>query len=390
METKAEKLGELCFWTGLLIELALVIIDKSAYTNPYEGQLFRITFLLFAIKVAATKYSWKEWGVMLAVGLLAACSYFVNEKDEIVRIVVFIMACKDISLRKILQVTFITTMIGIIVLFLLSFFGIYGAFTVTANFGRGPFPGIVETRYCFGMGHPNAFQGMMFMVTVLCLYLYEKQMKIYHFALLLAINMIAFYFTDSNTSILVTTAAILGVVIMKYWKGLQKNKLMYVAGALLIVAIVIFSAIASHYGRETPFMYRLDQILNGRFQYAYTIEEARIENWKLFASPLNGEFFDQGFIKLFYWYGIIPGCMYVLANLYLIYQSYKKQDYTLLVIVVAFSVFTIMEAHLISWYILRNYLYIMLGYYWYQPFRECQEIEGYFWQWKKLLWRTKE
>lgn len=380
MEAKAKRIGEVCFWIALFIELVIVIVDKSAYINPYEGQLFRVTFLLFCIKIITTKYSMKEWGFMFVMGLIMACSYIINEKDEVIRITVFIMACKDIPLRKILQVTLITTLAGIIILFILSFCGIYGVFTVTANFGRGPFPGIVETRYCFGMGHPNAFQCMMFMVTVLCLYLYEKQMKIYHFVLLLGVNIFTFHFTDSNTSMLVTTAAIFGVVVMKYWKWIQKSKLAYLGGAIIVIAIVIFSAIGSHYGRETPFMYELDQILNGRFQYAYVVEDSRIENWKLFASPSNTELFDAGFIKLFYWYGIIPGCVYVLSNLYLIYQSYKKQDYALLVMVVTFTIFTIMEAHLISWYILRNYLYIMLGYYWYQPFEREQKPERYFWQ----------
>lgn len=385
MEKKMKKIGDICFWAGLLIEILIVIIDKSAYINPYEGWLFRITFMLFAIKVATTKYTMKEWFCIIAFGIIAMISYLVNEKDEVVRIVVFVAACKDLPLKNILKTTLFVTAAGSLVLLLLSVTGIYGEPTVTANFGRGPFPGIVETRYCFGMGHPNAFQTMLFMMTVLCLYIYEKEMKWYHFVLLFAVNFVSYQFTDSNTSLLVTTAAIVGVAAMKYWKWLQKSSFAYWAGTILVLGIVIFSAIGSHYGRETTFMYHLDQILNGRFQYAYIVEASRIENWKMFADSANTEFFDAGFIKLFYWYGIIPGCLYVFANLYLIYQSYRKQDYTLLVMVVAFTVLTIMEAHLISWYILRNYLFIVLGYYWYQPFAEMQENEGHFWQVKKLL-----
>ncbi len=51
MEARVRKIGEACFWIALVIELIIVIIDKSAYINPYEGQLFRITFLLFGIKI---------------------------------------------------------------------------------------------------------------------------------------------------------------------------------------------------------------------------------------------------------------------------------------------------------------------------------------------------
>ena len=58
-DIRAKKTGEVCFWTALMIELLIVIVDKSAYINPLESQLFRLTFLLFCIKIALTKYSTK-------------------------------------------------------------------------------------------------------------------------------------------------------------------------------------------------------------------------------------------------------------------------------------------------------------------------------------------
>ena len=41
---KIKRIGEICFWIALIIELIIVIVDKSEYLNPYESQLFRITF----------------------------------------------------------------------------------------------------------------------------------------------------------------------------------------------------------------------------------------------------------------------------------------------------------------------------------------------------------
>ena len=46
------QLGQILFYIGLVLELLIVIADKSAYINPCEGQLFRITFLLFLGKSA--------------------------------------------------------------------------------------------------------------------------------------------------------------------------------------------------------------------------------------------------------------------------------------------------------------------------------------------------
>ena len=376
MREKMNKIGNLCFWIALVIESVIVMIDKSAYINPWEGKLFRLTFVLFCIKVITTQYSKKEWLAIAIAGILVSISYLVNDKDEVVRAAVFVISCKNIDVKKILKVVLGITLAGSVILFVLAASGTFGAMTTTANFGRGPFPGIVETRYCFGMGHPNAFQCMMYMMTVLCLYIYIERMKWYHFVLLFLINVITYHYTDSNTAMLVIGATIIGAAIMKYVPILKNLKWIYWLSAAFVLALVIFSAVGSYTGRETQFMYDLDQVLNGRFQYAHAIENARVENWTLFSNRLNTEFFDQGFIRLFYWYGIIPGIMYVLANLYLIYQSYQKRDCMLLIIVVGFSLFSLMEAHLISVYILRNYLLVLLGYYWYQPFEKREKKNG--------------
>ena len=376
MREKMNKIGNLCFWIALVIESVIVMIDKSAYINPWEGKLFRLTFVLFCIKVITTQYSKKEWIAIAIAGILVSISYLVNDKDEVVRAAVFVISCKNIDVKKILKVVLGITLAGSVILFVLAASGTFGAMTMTANFGLGPFPGIVETRYCFGMGHPNAFQCMMYMMTVLCLYIYIERMKWYHFVLLFLMNVITYHYTDSNTAMLVIGATIIGAAIMKYVPILKNLKWIYWLSAAFVLALVIFSAVGSYTGRETQFMYDLDQVLNGRFQYAHAIENARVENWTLFSNRLNTEFFDQGFIRLFYWYGIIPGIMYVLANLYLIYQSYKKRDYMLLIIVVGFSLFSLMEAHLISVYILRNYLLVLLGYYWYQPFEKREKKNG--------------
>lgn len=375
MREKLNRIGNLCFWIALVIECMIVMIDKSAYTNPWEGKLFRLTFVLFCIKVITTQYSQKEWIIIAIVGMLVSVSYLINSKDEVVRAAVFVISCKNIDVKKILKVVLGITLAGSIVLFILAASGIFGAMAMTANFGRGPSPGIVETRYCFGMGHPNAFHCMLYMMIVACLYIYIDKMKWHHFILIFLVNAVIYHYTDSNTAMLVIVATVIGAAIMKYIPKLQDTKCIYWLSAAFVLAFVIFSIVGSHIGRETPFMYELDHILNGRFQYAYAIENARAENWTLFSNRTNTEFFDQGFIRLFYWYGIVPGIMYVLANFYLIYQSYQKRDYMLLIIVVGFSLFSMMEAHLVSVYILRNYLFILLGSYWYQPIEVREKPE---------------
>ena len=390
MDSKKERIGEICFWIGLVIELLIVIVDKSAYINPLQSQLFRITFLLFCIKIVTTKYSMKEWGCILLAGMIASCSYFMNEKDEVVRAVVLIAACKNISLSKNMKVIFYLTLAGCATLILLSVAGIYGAVSFTADYGRGG----IETRYTLGMGHPNAFHCMIWMVITLAMYVYAGSMKWYHYLFLMAANIGTYLLSDSNTGVLLATLTILGVVVLRYIPTMQNASWVYIAGVLVVMACVAFSILGAYMGNgwddSSTFMYKLDKVLNGRYEYCYKVETARLCNWKLFAVPENQEYFDAGFVRAFYWYGIIPGVLYVLMHLYLIWQSWKHKDYVLLVMVVAFSIYNLMEAHFISVFLLRNYLLVYMGFYWNQPLVERQEPEGYFWQVKKLLGKVKE
>lgn len=388
--SQIKRIGELCFWLGLVTELLIVIIDKSAYINPFEGQLFRLTFLLFFIKLSLTKYSTKEWLCILVFGFIMTLSYFINERDETVRVIVFIAACKGMDIKKVMKVIFWVTMAGCATLILLSVTGIYGTVSVTADFGRGGTgEQLIETRYVLGMGHPNALHCMLWLVVVLAVYSYADVLKWYWFVGFMAMDFVLYFLTRSKTGAIVWALFILIAFAMKYFKICKENRAVYILGALLVFGCVAFAMVGSHventYYTPDSLMHKLDKLLNGRYQSCYAIEAARLENWKLFASPENTVYFDAGFVRLAYWYGIIPAILYVGMNFYLLYQSFRKKDFVLFAMLVTFSIYNLMEAHFISVYILRNYLLVLMGYYWYQPFAKKQMFEGYFWQVKQIL-----
>ena len=126
----------LLFYVGLTIELLVVIIDKSNYTNPIEGYLFRITFLLFAAKLLLTKYDYRAWAVILLLEAVGLLSYRVTGANDMIRIVTFTAACKDIPLKQMLKYVFCVTLAGCVVIILLSVTGIYGEISLTQAYGR--------------------------------------------------------------------------------------------------------------------------------------------------------------------------------------------------------------------------------------------------------------
>lgn len=379
------------FYIGLTIELLIVMIDKSNYTNPIEGYLFRITFLLFAMKLVLTGYDRKEWiGIVLleAVGFI---SYRVTGANDMIRIVTFVAACKNIPLKQMLRYTFYVTLAGCLTIVLLSVTGIYGEISLTQAYGREAaettrYVGVEaaeETRFTLGMGHPNALSCMFLMLTALGVYVYFAQMRWYLYLFLMLLNAGVYALTGSKTSMLITTAFIAGACAMTYCRVLRQKAFAYICGALVLALCIGFSvdaAVCAQRVRDAQwneFFYlnprdnshivalgKIDRHINGRIISLTDSEnnDGMIHTWSAFSCENNmNYFFDMGWVKLFYRYGVIPGILYVGACLALLWQFYKRKDACGLVLFVTFAIYTVVEAHLVSAYIGRNYLLMMMG-----------------------------
>lgn len=378
MEKRKEifsKIAYYCFYIGVVIEILLVLIDKSEFVNPIEGRIFQITFLLFTAKVLLTKYSWKEYVTIALFLALGAVSYFVTGRNEIIRFVMFIAACKDIDMQKCLKLVFWMTLSGCAVIILLSLTGIYGAVSLTQEYGRGG----VETRYTLGMGHPNALQCMVWALSTLFLYLYGTQIKWYHYLFVLLLNIGFFELTDSKTSLMVTVFAILLTFILSRKKG-KKFQLMVGAATLFLVIFSIWISVMmagnaymlfSHFmfSQRTPesnFWARINDVLNGRIRILVATNgfQGAICTWSAFSRPENNYYFDLGWVRLFYWYGIIPATIAVILIVLLAYFCFRKKRYMALMMITSFAVYSIIEAHAISVYLARNYVLFLFGAMW--------------------------
>lgn len=371
------KIAYYSFYIAVITEVLIVLVDKSAYINPIEGRLFQITFLLFFVKTCLTKYSKREYLTIVLFLALGAVSYFVTERNELVRIVMFVAACKDIDMKKCLKMVFYMTLTGCVAIILLSIVGIGGAVSLTQDYGRGS----VETRYTLGMGHPNALQCMVWALTVLGLYLYGEKLRWYSYLCLFAVNVFFFLLTDSKTGMLVAAFSIFYAGIMHFTGSEKVKKCFGAAGFLAMAGSIVLSVIAAanayrvynyDWGTDkttvSALFARLDSLLTGRIRSltGNTGWEGTIQTWSLFSEPDNIYYFDMGWVRLFYWYGIIPACVCIAVLLIATVYCIRKKKYAEVVMITAFSVYTLIEAHAVSVYIARNYVLFLIGTLWFQ------------------------
>lgn len=391
-ESSLTRIGEACFYAGLLLEVLILILDKSSWINPYEGQLFRVSFLFFALKLCLTKYSLWEWGAILAAGILAGICYLCSTRDEAVRVVVFVASMKGINHRQAMKTVFWTTIAGLAVLAGLAFAGVLGeVFEASQGFGfkEG------RWRLCFGVGNSNAFATMVWALMTLGIYLYHEKMKLWHYGLLLVLSGLVYYATVTRTALLVMAATILLAMVLQYVPRLQQAAWVYGGGIAAVLFGVGFSVFAAQVSDWPPFMpewvQKIDRMLTGRIASIYAFENGGgvPENWRLFGDPDYIEYFDMGYVRLVFWYGIIPAVCCILVLCLLMWECRRQRDYMAFVLVLSFAVYTVIEAHAVSVYIARNYVLMLLGAYWTNMLvwrkKDGGEKQAYWWRFWELL-----
>lgn len=355
------------FYLALTVELAVVIADKSALINPWESYLFRATFAMTLLVVLLSGYTRRQWAVIVVALVLTTICYLYSGRNELLRMAVFLFACKEQDMERALRYTFVFTLAGCVLLAVLSLTGLFGDASLTAHFGgRG---GTEITRYTLGLGHPNALHCMVLMLIMLLLYLRRESGRLYLFLLMALINIASFALTDSRTGV---AAGMLGIVLFLTARYAGEKKWFYGCGILAVLLCIGFSvwaACASIFAWNGGLTTRIDRLLTGRIVALYWGTESHagaVQTWRLIAGRDTEVYFDMGWVRLFYWYGILPAAVIVALILALMIECSREQNAALCAFLVFAAVYTVVEAHLVSVYIGRNMLLLCAGAVWYR------------------------
>ena len=196
-----------------------------------------------------------------------------------------------------------------------------------------------------------------------------------------------------RSGMLITMLTVIMAGLFHIAPKLKNFKSIYIIGIIIFISCLLLSIAASKYGLTVPILEKLDKFLNGRILDLYwgsVNHEGTVAHWSLFSEARNTYYFDMGFVRVFYWYGIIPAITYFLLNILLIWECYKKRDTMGLTMLVVLGIYTVVEAHIISVYIGRNYILLLLGAYWIDIFRTRSSKEEYLFRSYKLLFTKLE
>ncbi len=356
----------------------MAIYERSDLPLSTPSYVFRATFLMTMVVILLTEYSVKEW---IAIGITAVFTFFCYRacgNNDLLRISMFVISCKGVNLKKAVNYFFTVSFIGYAAIFVAALTGIYGNVSITDEFGRAVG---TQTRYSFGFGHPNTVHGIFFALSMLLIYLLkdaDRKKRTIACSVILVLNILLFVFTDSKTGFFITIFMLIGLI-PSLLSDDEKPGIFYVIGAVisgLSVALSVVAAAISQYASENSdgIAAALDRIFTGRIISLYENTPAHkgtLATWTLFGDSNSGEtYFDMGWVRLFYWYGIIPGVIVTVILFILLYRMYRQKDYDTFVMLVSMILYTMVEATFVSSYIGRNFMLMIWGAY---IFLACRE-----------------
>ncbi len=369
-----KKAVDVLFYIALSIELVLMIVEKSEISFSLESYVFRVTFLLTLLAVFLIKRDKKEWLFIALIWAVSAVSYYICGKNDMLRVVTLMMAARDIDLKKAMKYTFYVCLVGFTLIVLLACAGVMGGMTLVFDYGRGVGE---ETRYVFGFGHPNTLFGAVFALLLMWIWIYGRTAGVLPYLVLVVSSVLITFLTKSRTSALILAATVVLAIIFRLFPKLAKLKVMYILETMVspvfCVVLAVLAAgwtgnayVGDKFWNLGDAYWKVESLLNYRMSSIYYEAQNRdaiLSKWKLFSAPGTDSYFDMGWVRLFYWYGIIPVALLIIALLAVIYVCYKKQDIWTMIIIFALSVYTIVEATFVTRYIGRDFFLMIAGVY---------------------------
>ena len=279
-------------------------------------------WLLFA-KVLLTRYTKKEFFIIAPISVLALYNYYLSGNIFCVYTILVIAASKDIDYSVLFKTLFYSTLSAIMLVGILSFWEIGSPTHLTEDFGRQ----VIETRYCFGLHHPNIWHQAIGRCIIFACIGYYIQLTIIHLLILFVFNLFIYKLSVSRTGLIAISIVLILMIFYKYVSRFMHTLFVKICAVLGILGVY---SLYTYFTIELTGEYNLyaDEfnwiIATGRLQQAVDfLSENPI---RLLASrfPDDGTLFDCGFFRIFYEAGYLWSSLFFIAFFVLVVLALKK------------------------------------------------------------------
>ncbi len=357
-----------------------VIPSVFPWTDAVAEIIRYICYLFFAVKIFCDIIHQKKISIVMVGALLLSVFVVLSARQMgLLFIVLILSALNGVNHQKTVKCAFL----GVCIIFLITLFS--SLLGLLPNWIYYRADGITE-RHSLGFIYPTDMYSIYLLIVLMCFYLYRSHIKYYVLAILEAVNISLFLFTDGRLSFLLVNIVLLIILLYKIFKnnkifinlknGIYNNKTIRIfAVCLPIILYILCLVLILLFRQETSFGEFVDSILSHRLRYSndafnnypvrlfgtnvdwqgwggYNFSNTNIKDFKY-------NFVDISYIFYLFDYGVVATFGILLAYSWLIKRCFTNKNGVLLSIVGVILIWSIVEPYLFS--ISRNVFIIFFA-----------------------------
>ena len=351
--------GELLFFIAFFLLTLKFSFDYTSLITRNESVnsiLAALCIAVSATKIALQRYSMMRLALTIAICVIIGYSSFISDNKLFLYSFFLMMAMQDISIDRVVKAS-LYMKIATMSFHVLIYIVVFATNPESISFVyRGS--GSIIPRHTFFMGHANTFSAFLIWACIDFIFIKYKKLKVFHIAIIWVVNIVFHAFTYTNSAIIVLFIITVLIVLDKLGKGFFDSLCTALTKYSYIVFTLATAFLTFIYTRldaaQRPLWEKLDSFMTGRLWYGayiYDLFGPTILGRTLSGIPekifWQGRWqdlfytFDSYYIGNLYQYGIIN---LVLTGIALFIFS-KKMETREKIVIIAFSVYAIMEAY---------------------------------------------
>ncbi len=337
------KVSELCYY------LFFAILFFAKAVGLYDGQaVFKICLVIAAafaaLKIALTKYTLKEFMIMIMLILLGMIIYLNSGEKSALVFLVMMIGFKHMSLEKIMKLGLFVFGAGFGCLLIRSMLGMGNEYVMAdEKFG------ISILRRGMGYSHPNVLHVSYAVLAVMVLFaIRENRSRIKAYILLFIGNIVVFLYSASYTGFMLVIFFFLFNMYFTYRKNISKVERILIQAVFPVC--VLFSLFAPLLViPDTPLFLVLNKLLNSRL-YASRLflqeNPVTLLGRRIFASHTYA--LDSSYVTLLIYGGLILFFLVCAGYMLAIYMGMKRGDVRETSMLLSFAIGGVIEPFLFN------------------------------------------
>lgn len=306
-----------------------------------------LAFMMIQI-VFLQKYSLREICLISVITVPIIVSAVLSTNFFALSTWLFIVAAKETEFERIVHTAYRVLIIMIPLVIVFNLFGMIEDYTITRN-------GMI--RYSLGFSHPNQLGLRVFQLVACHCYINRNQLKFINYIYIFAAAVFLYVVPNSQTAYICVLAMLLLLFIYKflnkYWiAALEFYKNCMVVISVLFNLLSVFWSLIDLNGH--PVIKQINTLLSIRFSSCnrvFQIYGISILGQRIYVTSTERNlvgittrlFLDNAYMALLLRFGVIVYCIFSLAFIALLIYCKRKEQILLLIILVVYALYGVME-----------------------------------------------